>query len=83
MINLGNKVRDKVSGIEGIATGRCEYLNGCVQFCVVTKAGKDNKSASPWIDEGQLVVVGVGIATKKRAIGGPSSNEPSSTYGRG
>jgi len=41
MIRLGNKVRDKVSGIEGIVTGRCEYLNGCVQYCVTTKVAAD------------------------------------------
>jgi hypothetical protein len=82
MIKLGNKVKDKVSGIEGIVTGRCEYLNGCVQFCVTTKVGKDNKGASPWIDEGQLVVLGQGIAAKPKATGGPSENAPSATYGR-
>jgi len=82
VIKLGNKVRDKVSGIEGIATGRCEYLNGCIQYCVHTKADKDNKSASPWIDEGQLVVIGAGIAAKPKPTGGPSDNAPSATYGR-
>jgi hypothetical protein len=83
MIKLGSKVRDKVSGVEGIATGRCEYLNGCIQYCVTTKVGKDNKGTSPWIDEGQLVVVGQGVSAKPEATGGPSSCEPSSTYGRG
>ena len=82
MIQLGNKVKDKVSGIEGIVTGKCEYLNGCVQYCVTTKVGKDNKGASPWIDEGQLVVVSRGIAAKPKPTGGPSDNAPSSTYGR-
>ena len=28
-IKLGIKVRDKVTGFEGIATARIKYLNGC------------------------------------------------------
>ena len=82
MIKLGNKVRDKVSGAEGIATGRCEYLNGCVQYCVTSKIGKDMKAVSPWIDEGQLIVIGQGLAAKPKSTGGPMSNVPSATYGR-
>ena len=82
MIQLGSKVKDKVSGIVGIVTGRCEYLNGCVQYCVVTKANKDNKTVSLWIDVGQLVVIGPGIAVTAKPTGGPQSNAPSAVYGR-
>ena len=42
-IKLGSKVRDKVTGLVGIATARTEFLNGCIQYSVQPKAGKDNK----------------------------------------
>lgn len=32
MIILGRKVRDKVTGFEGIVTGRATYLTGCDQY---------------------------------------------------
>ena len=34
MILLGQKVKDKVTGFEGIAVSRVEYMNGCIQYGV-------------------------------------------------
>ena len=34
MILLGSQVKDKVTGFEGIAVSRIEYLSGCVQYGV-------------------------------------------------
>lgn len=34
MIPLGKKVRDKVTGFEGIASGRITYLTGCSRYIV-------------------------------------------------
>lgn len=34
MIKLGSKVRCKITGFEGIAITRTEWLNGCVGICV-------------------------------------------------
>lgn len=31
-INLGDKVRDRISGYEGVMMARCEYLTGCAQI---------------------------------------------------
>ena len=39
-IKLGSTVTDKVTGFTGIATGRFEYINGCVRYCV--ERGKDD-----------------------------------------
>ena len=32
-IRMGAKVTDKVSGFQGIVTGRAEYSTGCRQYC--------------------------------------------------
>ncbi len=85
MIKLGNKVRDKVSGFEGIATAKVEFINGCIQFCVKPKITKDNKGKMPegeYIDQGQLIVTGEGIAVKpkEKGPGGVMRDIPGDTY---
>ena len=70
MIELGSKVRDKVSWFTGIASSRVQYLNGCVQYGLTAKVGKDNKVEVVYIDEGQLEVVDKGVSVKKKDTGG-------------
>lgn len=73
---LGKKVKDIVTGFQGIATGRCEYLNGCIQYRVEPPMKTDGTTIDKWIDVGQLEIVGEGVAVTKRDTGGPSSSEP-------
>lgn len=55
---LGKKVKDKITGLEGIAVTECTFLNGCVQYAIQAKIGKDGKIPDEkWIDEQQLEVV--------------------------
>lgn len=62
---LGNKIKDLVSGVEGITTGRIEYLNGCVQYNITPPADKDGKAINSfYYDQNQLELVSVGIAKK-------------------
>lgn len=57
MINLGDKVKDKITGFEGIAVARVEYLTGCTRYEVKPDKLKDEKTIdSEWIDERQLTV---------------------------
>jgi len=57
MIQLGDKVRDIVTGFEGIAVAKIEYLNGCIRYEVQPETCKDGKPIdSLWIDIQQLVV---------------------------
>jgi len=73
MIELGNKVRDKVSGLEGIAVSRLEHLNGCVQYSVTSKLKKGETEINTWnIDEPNLEVVSKGVKIKKKPTGGPT-----------
>ena len=60
---LGAKLRDVVTGFEGIATERVEMLNGCVQYQLVEQGphenGKEIKTVS--VDAHQLEYVDDGI----------------------
>lgn len=67
-MKLGDKIKDLVTGLEGIATGRLEYLNGCVQWLIMPPLDKDGKYQDvQWIDQSQLKVIGDGISVKKYA----------------
>lgn len=58
MIKLGMKVRDVITGFEGIVYGRIEYLTGCTQMNVVPPVDKDGKRReAEWFDESRLEVL--------------------------
>ena len=57
-ITLGTTVRDKITGLEGITTGRCEYISGCVQLLVQPMIDRDGKYVeNRWFDEDRLAVL--------------------------
>lgn len=73
MINLGDKVKDKVSGLVGTVVHRTEYLNGCVQYGVQPKLKAKETEIATWsIDEKQLEIVGKPCRVKKSRTGGPT-----------
>ena len=54
-VELGAKVKDKITGFVGFATARCLYINGCVQFEVTPAKLKDGVPQKEyWIDEQAL-----------------------------
>lgn len=55
MVTLGSKVKDNITGFEGIATGRSEYLYGCVRVLVEPQELRDGKPIeAQWFDEQRL-----------------------------
>jgi len=42
-IELGDKVRCKYSGFEGIVVADCRFINGCVQYSVLPKCKDKNE----------------------------------------
>ena len=83
MIKMSDQVEDKVSGFKGTVTGKCEYLNGCIQYLVKPRVGKDGKMIEgEWIDEQQLEIV---ITHRdfeyldKAKMGGPQKKTPTQT----
>jgi hypothetical protein len=54
---IGKTVKDKITGFEGVAIGRVEYITGCNQVLVAPKVGSDGSlRASEWFDEQRLDV---------------------------
>lgn len=75
-IPLGSKCRDTVSGWQGVATGRYEYMNGCVRY-EISAHDKDGKPESFVFDEQQIEPVPAEpLVTDRRPSGGPRDNRP-------
>lgn len=56
-LELGCTVTDRITGVSGVATAKCEYLTGCTQYCVTGKAKEDGKYPDThWLDWQRLEV---------------------------
>jgi len=54
----GDRVRDKISGFEGIVTGSVYYITGCNQYLIQPKGDDPSKKPEAnWFDEGRLETV--------------------------
>ena len=55
-VKLGQKVRDTISGVEGVAVARTEWMYGCVRITIQPEGSKDGKPYEYFnADEPQLV----------------------------
>ena len=66
-IELGQKVRDKVTGFTGVVMGHSEYFTGCDQYLVQPMLSKGKSNEYPegrWFDEGRLEIAGKPISRK-------------------
>jgi len=80
-------VRDEISGITGIVTGRCEYLYGCEQVLVTPEECKDGAPVSgTWLDERRVKVLAesvIGYVKPDLSSGGPQAFPPPIGVARG
>ena len=78
---LGQRVRDKISGYEGVVVARTEWLWGCVRYGV--RSEKLDKEGLPledkWFDEDEILVLPAEVqeaprpsAERRVATGGPA-----------
>lgn len=75
MVHLGDLVRDKVTGFQGVATGRFEYLSGCLRISVESTDLQGGKAVDATFDEDRLEVVTPGYVAHSQdaavRLGGP------------
>jgi hypothetical protein len=57
MVNLGDEVKDTITGFKGIAIGKASYLTGCDQCAVQPKIKDGSFVDAQWFDIGRLEVV--------------------------
>jgi hypothetical protein len=60
--NLGDRVKDYVSGMVGVITSRGEHLFGCNRYWVEPQELKDGKPVEgKWFDEESIELVEAGV----------------------
>lgn len=77
--NLGDRVRDRVTGFEGIVVARTTWLHGCVRLTVQPSGlDKDGKiQTAEGFDELQIEILGRGVVpatpeqVRPKMTGGP------------
>jgi len=61
-IELGDRVKDRISGLKGIVTGITDWLYGCRRISVQPEEAKDGKPIETFcVDEPQVEVLQKGI----------------------
>jgi hypothetical protein len=91
--NLGDRAKDRISGLTGIIVSRAEHLFGCARYWIAPEDTKDGKpQEGAWLDEASVEVVKAGAvvaatyrlveaeehaAPRMQRAGGPS-NQPAS-----
>jgi hypothetical protein len=81
-IELGQEVRDTVSGFQGIAVCRHIYLNGCARISIQPPVDKEGKLPEVvTLDEPQLEVIkketGIEKSKDEKSPGGSAHYTPS------
>ncbi len=75
MIKLGSKVRDTMTGLEGIAVVRAIWLWGCIRIGLQPYETRDGKPVEEsWFDESRLEVIKG--KTIKKNLGEEEESEP-------
>ena len=76
-ITLGQVVKDKITGFEGTATGRVEYLTGCTQVLVQPRVDESGKLIdSAWMDESRMEIVTADPLRIDVPAGNPGADKP-------
>jgi hypothetical protein len=66
-IKLGKRVKDSITGYEGIAVGRTSWLYGCERIGVQGDLDKDGKVPDiVWFDEDQLNIIKKPVNANKK-----------------
>lgn len=58
-MKLGDRIRERITGFEGICFGKTEYLTGCRHVCISPEScdDKGKPKEAEWFDENRCEVV--------------------------
>lgn len=77
MIQLGDRVKDSITGFEGVAIGRTEWLHGCVRITIQGDKLHNGVPVEPVsFDEPQVVIVKAKKVEKKEEETPPGGPRP-------
>lgn len=71
--NLGDEVRERITGYAGVVLARTHWLHNCNTYGVKSHELKDGKPIDAiWFDEPSLELLEAKTMTPKRTTGGPT-----------
>lgn len=78
MVKVGDVVRDRFSGVEGVAIARTEWLYGCVRITIQPRGEKDGRPVDMFvINEPQCdVLAPSNISEESRESAGTHGDRP-------
>lgn len=62
-VELGDVLKDTITGYEGVCVARAQYLTGCNQVALSPKVKDGGEPQSNWFDIERVVVVTTGEVT--------------------
>lgn len=82
-IKLGDKVKDTVCGLVGMAVARTEFIEGCKRITIQPKVNKDGTVPdSITVDEPLVEVITPKKRKKETETGGPMMKGGKFNYGK-
>lgn len=73
MIRFGNRVRDIVTGFEGIVTARVEFINGIVNYLVSPPVAEDGDMREDmWVSACRIEYIDEGVDIFKSVFEKPN-----------
>jgi len=76
-IRLGSRVRDTVTGFEGVAVARTEWVHGCARYGVEATELHDGKPIeAQWFDEQRLSLVAGASSVRADDLAGAAPGGP-------
>ena len=81
IFDFGDRIRDKITGFEGIVAAKSEYFNGCKRYGVQGLKLKEDGTVTEleWFDAQQVELLkarAVSLDVPKKAPGGPMPVPP-------
>jgi hypothetical protein len=73
-MEFGDKVRDEITGYEGVYVARTDWLYGCRRLGIM-RADKDGKPETEWFDEPQVSLVETKKKPRLAATGGGADSQ--------
>lgn len=78
--NVGDDVKDTLTGYKGVIEARTEWLNGCIRYQVLSRKLKDGKVQDAHVfDEQQLAIIKTAKPKEPAFRGGPKNDIKSPT----
>lgn len=77
IIELGDRVKDPITGFAGIVTGMTTWLHGCIRVGVAPEKMKDGKIGDEvWFDQARVEVVKKNVHEPIIAVAAPAPAAP-------